>query len=73
MRLYVLARNYQQFKAWCWNKGIPEMHACYVSRAERFRGTTALTDNQIIKLPGFEEHPEYAAIMEQIEARMVTP
>lgn len=70
MRLYVLARNYQDFKRWCWEKGIPELHATYVANAERLYGAT-LADQQIVRVPGYEDNINHAAIMEQIEHRLV--
>lgn len=65
MRLFVLARNHQQFKEWCWSKGFPSSHATYVANVERLRGAT-FTPNQIIALPGAHEHPEFKAIMEHV-------
>lgn len=72
MRLFVLARNYQDFKRWCWFKGIPELHATYVSNAERIIGTR-LVQHQIVRLPGHEEHPAYASIDEAIRLRLEVP
>lgn len=72
MRLFVLARNYQDFKRWCWEKGIPELHATYVASAERVIGIR-LTPNQIVRLPGHEEHPAYVAIDEVIQHRLEVP
>jgi hypothetical protein len=69
VRLYVLARNYQDFKRWCWEKGIPELHATYVAHPERLHGAT-LTDRQIIRVPGYEDNINHGAIMEQIEHRL---
>ena len=70
MRLFVLARNYQDFRKWCWEKGIPELHATYVANAERVQGL-ALKPVQIVRLPGCEDNINHAAIEEQISLRMV--
>lgn len=69
MRLYVLARNYQDFKRWCWEKGIPELHATYVAHAERIIGAGPLSDQQIVYVPGYAENINAAAIEEAITLR----
>lgn len=65
MRLYILAANYQEFRTWCWAKGMPASHATYVANVERLRGAT-FTRSQILTLPGAPRHPEHAAIMDHI-------
>lgn len=69
MRLFVLARSYQDFKRWCYDRGIPELHATYVAHPERLGGAR-LTEKQIARVPGYEGHPQHAAIMEQITLRL---
>lgn len=71
MRLFVLARNYQEFKTWCWEKGIPELHACYVANAERITGIR-LTEKQIVRLPGHRDNINWTSIEEAIAARVVS-
>lgn len=71
MRLYVLARNYQQFRRWCWDKGIPELHATYVAHAERLVGQR-FTAQQIVRVPGCEENIHAAAIEDAIARGLVT-
>jgi hypothetical protein len=69
VRLYVLARNYQDFRKWCWEKGIPELNATYVAHAGRLSGLR-LTEQQIVRVPGHEDNINHAAIIEQIEHRL---
>lgn len=65
----MLARNYQEFKRWCWEKGIPELQATYVANNERVRGTR-LTANQIVRLPGHRDNINWASIEDAIAARL---
>lgn len=65
MRLLVLARNYQDFKRWCWEKGVPELHATYVSDVERLRGVNWRTA-RIARTTGCTDHPQSADIEEYI-------
>lgn len=66
MRLYVLARNYQDFKRWCWEKGIPELHATYVANTERLAGSGMLNAGQVVRVKGHEDNINSA----QIEAHL---
>lgn len=69
MRLYVLARNYQEFKQYCWDKGFPTSHATYVANVERLRGST-FTPSQIVRLPGHRDNINWPEIEEHV--RIVT-
>ncbi len=38
MRLLVLAKDFNDFKAWCWDRQIPTAHATYVHSTDQLHG-----------------------------------
>lgn len=67
----VLARNYRDFQAWCFDSGLSphDREIVYISRWDRLRG---LDNVKFIRCPNWDQHPDAGRIDEivrMLEAR----
>lgn len=71
MRLLILARNFNDFKRWCWDHHVPFLSATYVANPERLIGRR-FNAQQIVRVPGHEENIHSEDIERAVLAGLVT-